>query len=202
MRLPLSTALVLIDLQCAVDDPKWGHRNNPDAEQRIANLLVAWRAARMTVVHVRHDSADPHSPYRPQGPGNAFKPILVPLADETVVGKDTNSAFIGTNLEAVLDGLGATDLVMCGVLTNNSLEASVRHAGNLGYRVFVPGDACWAVDKCDLTGRLWPAEDVHQLSLANMQGEYASVVTVAGVHAALSAASARKREVERLRASS
>lgn len=185
MRLPSTTALLLIDLQLAIDDASWGPRNNPPAEERIAALLAAWREAAMPVVHVRHDSTDPHSPYRPGTPGHAFKPAFAPRPGEPVVAKEVNSAFVGTSLETVLDDLGSTDLIACGVLTHNSLEATVRHGGNLGYRIFVPGDACWAIDKRDLTGRLWPAEDVHQLSLANMHGEYAEVTGAAAVLAAL-----------------
>jgi nicotinamidase-related amidase len=77
-----------------------------------------------------------------------------------------------------------SDRVVCGVLTHNSVEATVRHAGNLGYRVLVPGDACRACAITDLTGRLWPAEDVHQLSLAVMHGEYATVTDTAALVAA------------------
>lgn len=193
MRLPLSTVLIVIDMQLAIDDAVWGPRNNPEAEARIGEIEAAWRGAGMSILHVRHDSTEPHSLYRPGQSGHDFKPALGPHGDEAVIAKDTNSAFVGTNLESQLDALGATDLILCGVHTNNSLEASVRHAGNLGYRVFVPGDACWAVDKRDLTGRVWPAEDVHQLSLANMHGEYATVVTTGAVLAALGVTQARKR---------
>jgi nicotinamidase-related amidase len=174
-RLPSDTVLIIVDVQQAIDDPKWGPRNNPDAEEQIAALLQAWRDAGMPIIHIRHDSIDPRSPYRPDLPGNAFKDEAMPLAGETVLPKSTNSAFIGTELDDRLSRVGATTLVICGVLTHNSLEATVRHAGNLGYRVIVPGDACWAVDVRDRTGRMWPAEDVHQLSLAVMDGEYAKV---------------------------
>lgn len=193
MCLPNAAVLMIIDLQKAIDDPAWGRRNNPDAEAHIAELLAAWRAAGMTVLHIRHDSTEPHSPYRPCQPGNDFKPEAMPHAGEIVVAKEANSAFIGTDLEAILTELGVTDLVIAGVLTNNSLEATVRHAGNLGYRVFVPADTCWAVDKRDLTGHLWPAEAVHQLSLANMQGEYAQVTSTAGVLDALRTTVARRK---------
>ena len=96
-----------------------------------------------------------------------------------MIGKNANSAFVGTGLEGLLDELGATTLVLCGVLTPNSVEATARHAGNLGYQVFVVADACWAVDKIDLRGKRWPAEDVHALSLAHLEGEYATVVDAA-----------------------
>jgi nicotinamidase-related amidase len=43
-RLPLETALIVIDVQKAIDHSSWGERNNPDAEQNIAALLGAWRS--------------------------------------------------------------------------------------------------------------------------------------------------------------
>ena len=175
MRLPKDTVLIVIDVQMAIDDPRWGPRNNPDAERKIARLLATWRATGMPVIHVRHDSVEPQSPYRPGQPGNAFKPEAAPLAGESIIAKRVNSAFIGAGLERLLDAGGRTTLVICGALTHNSVEATVRHAGNLGYRVFVVADACWSVEKRDLAGRLWPAADVHVLSLSHMQGEYAQV---------------------------
>ena len=174
-RLPSDTVLMIVDVQRAIDDPKWGPRNNPDAAARAAALLEAWRSAAMPVLHIRHDSAEPASPYRPGAPGHSFKPEAMPLEGEWVVGKSVNSAFIGTGLDEALTRRGATTLVVCGVLTHNSVEATVRHAGNLGYRVFIAADACQACEVRDRTGRLWSAEEVHQLSLAIMHGEYATV---------------------------
>jgi nicotinamidase-related amidase len=193
MRLPCDAALLLIDLQQAIADPVFGPRNNPGAEANVAALLAAWRRENLPIVHVRHDSTEPASPYRPDAPGHAFLPQALPRDGETIIGKSVNSAFIGTELEAALDALGATTLVVCGVLTNNSLEATVRHGGNLGYRIFVVADASWAVEKRDLSGRLWSAEDVHALSLANMQGEYAAVVDTARTLVAAGMANARRR---------
>jgi nicotinamidase-related amidase len=180
-RLPSDTVLMVVDVQRAIDDPQWGPRNNPDAEVKIAALLKAWRENAMPVVHVRHDSTDPHSPYRAGTPGHAFKPEATPQPGERVVGKSVNSAFIGTGLDEALTADGITTLVVCGTLTHNSVEATVRHAGNLGYRVVVAADACWAVDVTDLAGRRWPAEEVHRLSLAVMHGEYATVCDTAAL---------------------
>ena len=75
--------------------------------------------------------------------------------------------------------------MICGVLLANSVEATVRVAVNLGFSVRLPANACWSVDKRDLTGRLWPAEDVHQLTLALLDGEYAAVTTVDDILAAV-----------------
>jgi nicotinamidase-related amidase len=194
MRLPADAVLIIIDVQEAIDDPRWGPRNNPEAEANIAALIAAWRAESLPLVHVRHDSVDPHSPYAPYGPGHRFKRCAAPLDGEAVIGKSANSAFVGTALEDVLDDLGATTLVVCGVLTPNSVEATARHAGNLGYQVFIVADACCAVDSVDLRGERWPAEeDVHALSLAHLHGEYGSVVDTATTLRAASAAKARQR---------
>jgi len=175
--------LIVIDQQKAMDHPKWGPRNNPGAEANIARLLTEWRRRGAPIVHVKHDGSKPESPFRPGQEGNEFLPLTAPLEGELVVAKKVHSAFIGTDLAAGLQAMagGVGDkppLVICGVLLANSVEATVRMAGNLGFEVRLPGDACWSCDKRDLTGRLWPAEDVHQLTLALLDGEYAEVTTV------------------------
>jgi nicotinamidase-related amidase len=193
VRLPHDAALLIIDMQQAIDDPKWGPRNNPGAERAIAALIAAWRAEQLPIVHIRHDSVEPGSPYRPERPGAAFKAETRPREGETVIAKSAHSAFVGTRLEETLDALGATTLVVCGALIHNCVEASVRHAADLGYRVFVVADACWAVDVVDLAGRRWPAEDVHALSLSLLDGEYAEVVDCATTLQAAGLANARSR---------
>ena len=60
----------------------------------------------------------------------------------------------------------------------------MRNAANLGFSVRLPADACWSCNKRDLTGRQWSAEDVHQLTLALLDGEYAKVTTVGEILAA------------------
>jgi nicotinamidase-related amidase len=196
MRLPSDAALILVDLQQAIDDERWGPRNNPQAERAIAALLAAWREESLPIVHIRHDSVEPNSPYRPDRPTHAFKPESAPRPGEAIVGKSAHSAFVGTNLEKTLDGLGATTLVICGVLTHNAVEATARHAADLGYRVFVVADACWAVALADGAGWAWPAEVVHRLALACLAGEYAAVVDSETTLAAARLAKARLRSRE------
>jgi len=139
-NLPPETALLVIDVQKAIDHPSWGERNNPEAETNIARLLHAWRDTGRPIYHIRHDSTEPASHYRPGQPGNEFKPEAAPAPGETVIAKRTNSAFIGTDLESRLRAAGHTFLAVAGVITNNSVEATVRMAGNLGFETFLVED--------------------------------------------------------------
>jgi nicotinamidase-related amidase len=185
IRLPHNAVLLLIDLQKAIDHPSWGERNNPDAEQKVAALLAAWRERAMPVIHIRHDSTSSESHYRPGQAGNEFKPEAQPRPGETVVAKRVNSAFIGTELADLLIRNGQTVLVVAGVITNNSVEATVRMAGNLGFETYLVEDACFTFGRRDWTGRWRTAGEVHAMSLANLDGEYCSVVTASDVLSAL-----------------
>jgi len=175
--LPAKAALIVIDVQKAIDHPSWGVRNNPGAESNIARLLARWRAANAPIYHIRHDSTEPNSTYRPGQPGNAFKEVARPLDGEPVIVKRVQSAFIGTDLEARLRKHEQDTLVIAGVITNNSVEATVRTANNLGFDVYLVEDACFTFGKRDWHGRDRTADEVHAMSLANLNGEYCAVVT-------------------------
>ena len=171
-------ALLVIDVQKAIDDPSWGSdRNNPDAEATIGRLLERWRSRGWPVFHVRHASTEPGSTYRPDGPGFEFKDEVRPLPGERVVEKSTNSAFIGTPLEQLLREAGIESVVITGVITNNSVEATARMAGNLGFTTYVVADATATFGRYDYDRRWRTSAEVHAMSLANLDGEYASVVT-------------------------
>jgi len=183
--LPRDAALLVIDVQKAIDHPSWGERNNPDAERNIAALLDAWRRTNRPIYHVRHDSVEPDSTYRPGQPLHEFKPEAEPRPGETVIAKRTNSAFIGTELESRLQASNQTLLVVTGVITNNSVEATVRMAGNLGFDAFLVEDAVFTFGRKDWNGVFRSASEVHAMSLANLDGEYCTVIRANEVLAAL-----------------
>ncbi len=168
-------ALIVIDVQQAIDHFSQGTRNNPDAERVIANLLVCWRGAGLPVVHVRHGSKYPNSPYHPDSPYFAFKAEVMPAPGEKIFTKSENCAFIGTTLESWLNDQDITEMVVCGVLTNNSVDATVRVAAGLGYSIFLPKDAAAAFSLKRLDGKVVAAEDVHWIFLSNLDGEYCRV---------------------------
>ncbi len=174
-------ALLLIDLQQAIDHPSWGQRNQVGAETQAARLLARWRQLGWPVLHVRHLSRESDSTYRPDKAGALFKPEFCPLPDEPIFTKSAHAAFVGTGLGAWLQGHGVRELVLAGVITDNSVEATARMASDLGFDCVVVSDACFTFGRADLEGRFHDAHTIHALSLGRLQGEYANVLETAVV---------------------
>jgi len=176
-----STALIVIDVQQAFLDPRWGERNNPEAESNIARLLAAWRRSGLPIRHIVHDSVEPNSLLRPECPGNAIQALAAPAATEPVYHKHVNSAFIGTTLESDLRRDGIDTLVIVGLTTNHCVSTSARMAGNLGFRTYVVSDATAAFARPALDGTLRSAESVHAAALSDLHQEFATVVNTAQI---------------------
>lgn len=159
-------ALLIIDMQRGMSGPTAGERNNPDAESKIRYLLTAWRKSGFPIIHVRHISRIPGSPFWPGQPGAEFQEELSPLAGEHVVEKNVPDAFVHSGLERWLHVRDIRQVVIVGVSTNNSVEATARMAGNLGLKVYVVADGTFTFAKADYSGVLRSAGEVHAMSLA------------------------------------
>ncbi len=171
------TALIIIDVQEAFDEPRRSRRNNRDAEANVARLLSAWRAAGRPLVHVRHLNLTPGSSFHPDAPGSRIKAVVRPLEGEPVIEKVVNSAFIGTDLEERLRRGGVTSVVITGLTTNHCVETTARMAGNLGFVTYVVSDATATFDRVGPDGVHHAAEDIQAMTLSNLNGEFATIVT-------------------------
>ncbi|MEQ8582524.1 MAG: cysteine hydrolase family protein [Marinoscillum sp.] len=172
-------ALILIDIQSAFDDLAYwgGERNHPEAEQRASELLNLWRAQRFPIFHIKHCSTTPGSPLHPSHPGNAIHPLVAPLPGETVIEKNVNSAFIGTDLKAQLDQAHITELVIAGLTTDHCVSTTTRMAGNLGFETSLVDDATATFCKQGKDGQLFSAQLIHDTAIASLSGEFAQIVT-------------------------
>ncbi len=177
-RFGRTTALVIIDVQNAMDSPKWQALNNPELVSNLRRVLEHWRKIGWPVYLVADDSPNPDSPYHPGQPGNEFKPELAPIDGERVVRKATNSAFAGTDFELQLRQAGHQTLVVGGFMTNKCVEATVRSAGDLGFAVYVLADGTATVGQSDHRGRWWDANDIHNLALADMKADHTHVIDI------------------------
>jgi nicotinamidase-related amidase len=127
---------------------------------------------------VQHCSVTPGSPLLPDQPGVEFKLFAQPIEGEPVFQKSVNSAFIGTELEAYLRQNDLNTLVIVGLTTNHCVSTTTRMAGNLGFDTYLVADATATFDRTGHDGRRYPAEQVHDLALASLHGEFATVVEI------------------------
>ena len=175
--LPNDAVLLIIDVQKGMDVyAQRFNRNNPALEQNIARLQAAWRKSGRPIIHVQHLSREPQSPLRPGQPGVEIKDEVRPIAGEPVVQKSVNSAFIGTSLEADLRRRGLTTLVLVGLQTNMCVSTTARMAGNLGFTTYVVSDATATFDNTGPNGTRYSSELLHDVALADLHGEFATVI--------------------------
>jgi len=173
--LPQNAVLLIVDVQKGFDEPVWGRRNNPNAEEKIARLLATWRKTNRPVIHVQHLSLLPQSPLRASHPGSEIKEAVKPQEGELLFQKHVNSAFIGTNLEQELRARGYETLVIVGLITPHCVSTTARMAGNLGFKTFVVSDATAAFDAVGHNGQPYAAEEIHAVSLAALHNEFATI---------------------------
>ena len=171
------TALLVIDVQKGFDDPKWGRRNNPNAETNISRLISLWRSERRPVIHIQHSSVEPDSPLRPELPGFEFKPEVKPIEGEPVFKKTVNSAFIGTELESYLRDNDIEHIVIVGLTTDHCVSTTTRMAGNLGFKALLVSDATATFDRKGPEGKEYMAEDIHAIHIASLNGEFCNIIT-------------------------
>jgi len=172
-------ALILIDIQKGFDDIAYwgGQRNNPDAENNAAELLEIWRANHLPIFHIQHCSTNPTSLLNATNPGNEFKEMVKPNIGEPIIQKNVNSAFIGTNLQQLLDEQKINTLVIVGLTTDHCVSTTIRMAGNFGFETFVVSDATATFNKKGVDGQDYSAELIHETALASLNDEFATVVT-------------------------
>lgn len=172
-----NTALLLIDVQKAFDDPKWGKRNHLDAEDKIAFLLALWRKRKGHVIHVQHASEDPASLFYPERETFLFKEQACPVSGEKVVRKNVNSAFIGTDLEEYLRENRIDKLVIAGLTTPHCVSTTTRMAANLGFECCLVEDATVSFELESHTGKRYTAEEIQEITLVTLNEEFAAIVS-------------------------
>ena len=182
-----TTALIVVDVQRAFDEWEAAgkRRNNPDAVARIVDLLDAFRTQRAPIFHIRHEGTRPNSSFRPGSTGFPVKDEARELSGEPVIVKRVNSAFIGTDLESRLRAAGIRSVVICGATTNHCVETTTRMAGNLGFDARLVRDATWTFERVGPDGDAHSAEAIHAMTLSNLNGEFARIVTTAEAIASL-----------------
>lgn len=171
-------ALLIIDMQKGFDqEAHWGgNRNNPQAEEKAQQILTKWRQLKLPIFHIQHSSTEPDSPLNPQHPGFEFKEGFHPQAEEILIIKHVNSAFIETDLKEKLDQQKIDHLVVLGLTSNHCVSTSTRMAGNYGFQTFLVADATATFGRIGIHGEKFTAEIIHATALASLKDEFATIL--------------------------
>ena len=96
--------------------------------------------------------------------------------------KQVNSAFLGDPpLAPWLRERDIGAIAVCGITTNHCCETTARMGANLGFDVRFALDATHTFDRRGPDGTLYPAELLAAVTAANLHGEFATVVSTAGL---------------------
>lgn len=139
----MKTALLVIDAQVAIME---GEEGGPGAYEhdtvlgKIGELLAAARAASAPVIFVQHEESR-YPPMRPGAAGWQIHPSIAPIAGEEIVRKQACDAFYAPPLQALLERLEVSHLVLAGAESQFCVDTAARRAVSLGYDVILASDA-------------------------------------------------------------
>ncbi|MDR3640339.1 MAG: cysteine hydrolase family protein [Humidesulfovibrio sp.] len=176
----MSDVLLLIDIQ--KDYFPGGRMELVGAEEagRVAGAVLGrFRAARLPVVHIRHENVRPGSTFfLPGTAGAEIHPCVAPQSGEAVLLKHFPNSFRETALLETLRAFPATRLVVCGMMTHMCVDTTVRAAFDLGFDCRLLADACATRDLA-FAGRTAAAADVQTAYLAALGAVFAKVADAA-----------------------
>ena len=135
-------ALVVVDMQ---NDVVAAAHDRDAVVARIAELVERARASGVPVIWVQ-DAGEglPHG-----SPEWELVPELSPVEGEPLVEKKYGDAFEATDLEDVLGGLGAREIVVVGAESDACIRATIHGGFTRGYDVTLVSDAHTNSDKSE-----------------------------------------------------
>ncbi|BBG02047.1 MULTISPECIES: isochorismatase family protein [Pseudonocardia] len=179
----MTTALLVIDVQESfrARPGDWAGVSTPDIADRVRELVRHTRARGRQVFWILHTEPGTGTVFDPAGEHVRLLPGLEPSAAEPVLHKTTHNAFSSTDLDERLRAAGVTDVVVCGIRTEQCCETTARLASDLGYGVefVLDATATMPLPSWDGDGVLDPAQ-VLQRTASALQHRFATVTTLAG----------------------
>ena len=198
---PRQAALIVQDLQNDVmidggafaDSGSPQHAKEQNVVENVKRLAEACRAAGIPVIHVHYIVEEGATGLKLNAPlfegvkeanalvrgtwGAAPAEGLEPQESDFLVEKMRMSAWQGTKLELLLQGLARDTVIVTGAWTNMSIEHTARTGADKGYTMIVPEDGCSTTDA-----------DWHNASINYALQNVATVTSCAAVLEALGAA--------------
>ena len=172
----LKRALLVVDIQNDYfPGGLWEVNGMEAAADNAARLLAASRRAGDLIVHVRHEFATNDAPFfKPGSVGAQIHPKVKNLNNEHVVVKRYTNSYRETDLKEVLERNGIGQVVICGAMSQNCIDAVTRASNDFGYDCIVIHDAC-AAPGLEFNGTRVPSKYVHAAFMAALAFAYAKV---------------------------
>lgn len=180
-RIDGKTALIVVDVQKALEQSSDGPVNNSQAEKNILKLIDKWRTENWPLYFVQYYSPRPQSPFNKNAPSSQFKEGFGPLQGEAHIIKHFENTFQQTNLETLLKERQVETLIFTGFYTDQCIASSAKVANNLGFDVIVLADGSGTTDCKGYNGQLFKGEDIHQLTLGGLQRDNITVLETADI---------------------
>ena len=136
MLVIMTRALLVIDVQESFRQaPLWSAISNPGIADDVARLVDAARPNGDLVVWVLHSEPGSGTPFDPASGYVRYIGPLQPQPGEHQLTKTSHNAFTTTNLQQLLTSRGVTEVIVCGIRTEQCCETTARLASDLGYQV-------------------------------------------------------------------
>lgn len=147
----MSQALLLIDLQNDYfPEGKFPLWNTSETLNNIENAIVLAQQKNIPIIHIQHiaDPAMGLAPFFNKGTSGAdiHSSILKLAPNAPIVIKAFADSFENTNLESTFGSLGITELLICGMMTQNCVTHTAISKSAEKYKVTVLPDCCTTVD--------------------------------------------------------
>lgn len=176
----MTTALLIIDVQnalCSGDYAAFEAKRVIDKINLVTNLV---RQAKAPVIVIQHEEAG--GPLAHGTEGWKLDPGLQVRPEDIYIRKTTPDSFHNTNLLAVLQARGITQLVICGLQSEYCVDTSTRRALALGYPVILVADGHTTMDNSVLTAAQISAHHNETLSHMDSFGPRVRAIAAAEVH--------------------
>ncbi|MES2841851.1 MAG: cysteine hydrolase family protein [Pseudomonadota bacterium] len=160
----MTSALLIIDMQQGLCEGEGRAFESDQVIARINNLAARARSAHVPVVFIQHESSDGYLEHASREWQLADGLQVEP--GDLRVRKTTPDSFLNTDLQALLDAHGVSELIVCGMHTEFCVDTTTRRALALGYPVTLVADAHTSAGNAVLTPR--QVIDHHNATLTNI----------------------------------
>lgn len=178
MNQAIHRALIVIDVQNEYVDGNLPIEY-PDLQLSLDNIGKAMDTARkhgMPIMAIQQVAPGSSPIFADGSHSQALHTVVTSRACDAVIQKKLPNAFTDTTLADCLQQHDINTLVVTGYMTQNCVDATIRHAVHYGYQVEFLHDAAGTVSYQNRSGFI-SAEDMHRSFCIVLQSRFAAVMS-------------------------